>query len=74
MKSLKEVTLKLPETGGRPCTYPRSRWDDKKIHRAGRCVVDITSVHGNCPELTSFNGLPIGGVPQSLEFNKWSSR
>ena len=74
MKSLKEVTLKLPETGPGPCSYPRSRHDDRKIHRVGRCLVDIASVHGNCPALTNFNGLPIGRVPQSLEFSKWSAR
>ena len=74
MKSLKELTLELTEWGLFSCSYPRSRYDDRKIHRAGRCVVDIASVYGNCPSLVNFNGLNIGHVPQSLEFNKWSNR
>ena len=74
MKSLKEVTLKLTEGGERCCSYPGSRGDDRKIHRVGRCIVDLASVHGNCPSLLNFNGLAIGNIPQSLEFSKWSGK
>lgn len=74
MKSLKEVTLKLSEGGERCCSFLRSRMDDRKIHRAGRCIVDITSVYRNCPSLLNFNGLDIGHISQSLEFNKWINR
>ena len=74
MKSLKEVTLELPKGGEMCCSYPRSRMDDRKIHRAGRCIVDIASVHGNCPNLVSFNGISIGHISQASEFGKWSSR
>ena len=48
--------------------------DDRKIHRAGRGIVDITSVYRNCPSLLNFNGLDIGHISQSLEFNKWINR
>ena len=74
MKSLKEVTLELTEDGERSCSYPRSKYDDRKIHRAGRCIVDIASVHGNCPNLVNFNGISIGHISQDLEFGKWSSK
>ena len=74
MKSLKEVTLELTEGGEMSCTYPRSKMEDRKIHRAGRCIVDLASVHGNCPNLVNFNGIRIGHISQALEFGKWSSR
>ena len=74
MTSLKEVTLDLTEDGKFSCSYPRARYDDREIHRAGRCIIDITPVLGNCPSLVKFNGINIGHVSQSLEFGKWSGK
>ena len=74
MKSLKELSLDLPKDGEMCCSYPRARLEDRKIHRAGRCIVDIASVHGNCPSLINFNGLDLAHISQDLEFREWSSK
>ena len=74
MKSLKEVTLGLNKGGKWCCSFPRARYDDRELHRLGRCIIDVASIHGNCPSLVTFNGIRIGHISQALEFGKWSSR
>ena len=77
MKNLKEVTLKMTEvTGpsGECCTYQGSRRDDRKIHRAGLCILNIGALYGFCDNLQRYNGIYIGDISKSLKFPQWSAK
>eukprot|EP00092_Neocalanus_flemingeri_P007518 GFUD01008115.1.p1 GENE.GFUD01008115.1~~GFUD01008115.1.p1 ORF type:complete len:290 (+),score=67.94 GFUD01008115.1:3-872(+) len=56
------------------CNYWKSRIDDRSLHRAGLCCVNIGSVYENCPNLERFMGVEIGSVSHKQSFNKWNTR
>ena len=74
MKNLKEVTLKLKEMEpGQPsCSFPRSRKNDRDLHRAGKCIIHLGALHGHCPSLVKFNGIQLGEMSKS--FFDWNDR
>lgn len=57
MKNLKEVQ----------CSHA-----DDVTYRAGLCIVNIGALHGNCPDLTNYNGLQLGKM--SPDFATWNSK
>jgi len=74
MKNLKEVTLKLKvtEPGQPSCSFPRSRKNDRDLHRAGKCIIHLGALHGHCPSLVKFNGIQLGGMSKS--FSDWNTK
>ena len=72
MKELKAVILTMSRSGQFPCSYPWSRTSDRGFHRNGLCIVNIGTLHGACPQLTTFNGIHIGSMAEA--FPQWSSR
>eukprot|EP00092_Neocalanus_flemingeri_P044018 GFUD01048671.1.p1 GENE.GFUD01048671.1~~GFUD01048671.1.p1 ORF type:complete len:348 (-),score=80.29 GFUD01048671.1:135-1178(-) len=74
MERLKEVVVNL-ETSllDNNCTYWKSRIDDRGLHRAGLCCVNIGAVYENCPNLERFMGVEVGTV-RRWTFNKWNIR
>eukprot|EP00092_Neocalanus_flemingeri_P008963 GFUD01009644.1.p1 GENE.GFUD01009644.1~~GFUD01009644.1.p1 ORF type:complete len:460 (+),score=96.16 GFUD01009644.1:81-1460(+) len=75
MERLKEVVVNL-ETSllDNNCTYWKSRIDDRGLHRAGLCCVNIGAVYENCPNLERFMGVEVGMVSHKQTFNKWNIR
>ena len=68
MKNLTEVTMELSKAEGVSkdcCSYQGSRMDDRRIHRAGLCIIHLATLFGRCPRLENFNGINIGSVPMS---------
>ena len=69
-KNLREVTVKpKPESSsnsmGNFCTYWKSKSDDRVIHRAGLCCVNLGSTYANCPKLKQFMGLDVSSLNHS---------
>ena len=62
-KNWKEVTLDSLEV---QCSLPDA------THRAGLCIVDIGVLHGNCPNITNYNGEQLGKM--SPGFATWDSK
>jgi len=74
MENLKEVEI-IPESfPPSSCTYWRSRQEDRALHRAGLCCVNIGTAYQNCPKLERFMGVELVSIPQTLAFRKWNSR
>ena len=71
MKKLKAVSLTMSGSGQFPCSYPRSRTSDRALHRNGLCIINLGTLHGACPQLTTFNGIHIGSMAQA--FPQWNS-
>ena len=70
MEKLKEVVVKLNTT--LPCTYWKSKANDRELHRAGLCCVSVGAVYKNCPNLERFMGVEMGLVTQKQSFAKWN--
>ena len=58
MLALREVTTLAWDTAA-PCTSTQLADDDRAIHRTGSCGVDVRRVWGDCPLLTSYNGVTL---------------
>ena len=56
------------------CTYWRSKTDDRGLHRAGLCAVNIGTLYENCPKIVKFMGVEVGSISQDIIFSKWNSR
>ena len=72
MEKLKEVVVELNTT--LPCTYWKCKANDRDLHRAGLCCVNIGSVYENCPNLERFMGVEVGMVSQKQPFDKWNTK
>ena len=67
------------EVDGDCCNFYKSKADDRKLHRAGLCVVNIGSVFENCPKLQKFMGIDLTSIKDKrskdeLTFSKWNFR
>ena len=73
----REVVLDLPGAGpnGNCCSYPKSKFDDRKSHRFGLCLVHIGSLYRTCPNIQIYDGIDIGKVSQEKNtFPKWNAK
>jgi len=64
MENLREVIVKpRPESSSnglsKVCTYWNSRSDDRFIHRAGLCCVNLSTTYAMCPKLKQFMGVEV---------------
>jgi len=64
MKNLREVIVKPRSESssnglGKVCTYWKNRSDDRVIHRAGLCCVNLSTTYGMCPKLKQFMGVDV---------------
>ena len=59
MERLKEVTVKFntPSPIHNDCTFWKSKADDRVLHRAGLCCVNMGAVYENCPNIELFMGV-----------------
>jgi len=73
MERLKEVVVNLDAVLDH-CTYWKSKADDRQLHRAGLCCVNIGAVYENCPNLERFTGVEVGMVSHKQTFTKWNTR
>jgi len=67
MKNLKEVIVKLnskasSSSNDKLCTYWKSKSDDRVIHRAGLCCVNLGTTYSNCPKLAQFMGVDVSSL------------
>ena len=77
MERLKEVTVKFDTTSinnNIECIYWKSKVDDRVLHRAGLCCVNMGAMYENCPNLEKFMGVDVGNVDQQQTFKKWNSK
>jgi len=75
MENLKEVEVLLDSSHPNAnCTYWKSKFDDRNMHRAGLCCLNIGTLYQNCPKIEKYMGVDVGSVSQDLLFNKWNSR
>lgn len=74
MERLKEVEVQLVNSFPDICTYWRSKSNDRLIHRAGLCCVNIGSVYKKCPNVKVFMGVEVGAVSHDQSFTKWNTR
>ena len=74
MENLREVEVKLDTSQPNCCSYWKSKLDDRSLHRAGICSVNIGALYENCPKIEKFMGVEVGSVPQDMIFNKWNGR
>ena len=78
MKNLREVTLESRERtvttsqGMIWCYLPKKQEEDRRLHRAGTCIVHLGSLHGHCPNLVRFAGVELGGMAKS--FSQWNNK
>ena len=84
MKNLTEVTMEMSRSespGGDCCTYQGSKKNDRRIHRAGLCIIHLGTLYG-CPRLKNFNGINLGKFPLAPTyqtptedlFSKWNGK
>jgi len=71
MRNLKEVVVK-PKSTDELCTYWRIKREDRAIHRAGLCCVNIGSTYLNCPNLTRFMGIDMPSIPHDRKSGIWN--
>jgi len=71
MENLKEIEINPSSSS---CTYWKSREDDRALHRAGLCCVNIGTLFQKCPKMERFMGVEVGSIPQTLTFSKWNSK
>ena len=71
MERLKEVTVKFSTAN---CTYWKSEADDRELHRAGLCCVNMGAMYKNCPNMKKFMGTDVGMIDQKQTFNKWNMK
>jgi len=71
MERLKEVVV---NTDSDHCTYWKSKTDDRQLHRAGLCCVNVGAVFENCPNVERFMGVEVGMVSHKQTFTKWNTR
>jgi len=74
MDKLKEVEVRPDSVAPTSCTYWKSKQDDRTLHRAGLCCVNIGNLYKNCPKLEKFSGVDVGSIPQQPSFTKWNLR
>jgi len=68
MKNLTDITMEMAgsEAEGSKkdcCSYQGSKMDDRRIHRAGLCIINLGTLFARCPRLQNFNGVYIGDFP-----------
>ena len=68
MKNLTDITMEMAgsEAEGSKkdcCSYQGSKMDDRRIHRAGLCIINLGTLFARCPRLQNFNGVDIGKFP-----------
>ena len=76
MEKLKDVTVKFDTTSinnNADCIYWNSKADDRVLHRAGLCCVNMGAVFENCPNMEKFMGVDVGNVDKEQAFKKWNS-
>jgi hypothetical protein len=71
MEGLKEVTVKFSTNN---CSYWKSEANDRDLHRAGLCCVNIGAMYKNCPNMEMFMGINVGMIDQKQPFNKWNMK
>merc|ERR1712240_592416 len=75
VEKLKEVEVLLDSSHPNAnCTYWKSKFDDRNMHRAGLCFLNIGTLYQNCPKVEKYMGVDVGSVSQDLLFNKWNSK
>ena len=65
MKNLKEVVVKpksISNTSSDICTYWKIKREDRAIHRAGLCCVNLGDTLANCPKLVQFMGVDVSST------------
>ena len=76
MSNLKEVVVRpKPKSSNSPgelCTYWKSRREDRAIHRAGLCCVNLGATYANCPNLTRFMGIDVPFTPHDRMSVIWN--
>ena len=76
MERLREVMVKVDTTAlhnNSECIYWKSHADDRVLHRAGLCCVNMRAVFKNCPSMEMFMGVDVGNVDQKQTFKEWNS-
>jgi len=76
MERLREVMVKVDTNAlnnNDECIYWKSQADDRVLHRAGLCCVNMRAVYKNCPSLERFMGVDVGNVDQKQTFREWNS-
>ena len=74
MERLKEVVVNKDTSVPDHCTYWKSKADDRQLHRAGLCCVNVGAVYENCPSVERFTGVDVGMVSHKQTFTKWNTR
>ena len=80
MENLKELELNMTgprEEGGDCCSFFRAKVDDRKSHRPGLCIVNISSIFEKCPKLEKFMTFNLTCIKKSdeeISFSKWIYR
>jgi len=72
MERLKEVVVNTVTPYH--CTFWKSKTDDRQLHRAGLCCVNVGAVYENCPRVEKFMGVEVGMVSHKQTFTKWNTR
>ena len=76
MSNLKEVVVRpKPKSSNSPgelCTYWKSKREDRAIHRAGLCCVNLGATYANCPNLTRFMGIDVPSTPHDRKSVIWN--
>ena len=76
MENLREVIVKpKSKSGTSVCSFWKSKSDDRDMHRAGLCCVNIGSVFNTCPKLVRFMGVEVESVmTKNRKFTVWNAK
>ena len=75
MENLREVVVKPKSKSGSVCTFWKSKVDDRDMHRAGLCCVNIGSMFQKCPKLVRFMDVEVASVMiKNQKFTVWNAK
>ena len=75
MKNLREVVVKPKSKSGSVCSFWKSKLDDRGMHRAGLCCVNIGSMFNTCPKLVRFMEVEVESVMnKNQKFTVWNAK
>jgi len=75
MENLREVVVKPKSKFGSVCTFWKSKIDDRDMHRAGLCCVNIGSMFQKCSKLVRFMDVEVESVmTKNLKFTVWNAK
>jgi len=76
MENLREVIVKpKSKSGSSLCSFWKSKVDDRNMHRAGLCCVNIGSMISSCPKLVRFMGVEVESVmTKNHKFTVWNAK